>query len=412
VQKLGALGLLVALVLAGLTVQRTEAAVPGENGLIAYSANGSICVMGPDGSQPRRVTYARAWDGSAAWAPDGRRLSFASTRRWRDLNSSEKYDTFVYDRRRLRSISPAEQTRDMGATWSPDGRRLAVGFAEVHFAGVPFSIMNDDGSGRREVVPGDEPDWSPDGQWIAYYSDVPTELGPEGVYLIQPDGSGKRRITSGSAPSWSPDGSQIAFASAGAIYVVSPDGTGRRRITDGPFDYGPAWSPDGRQIAFFRTASHDRDIWVVAPDGTDLRNLTNTPNVAELSPSWQRRPDSEQFDLPRGARGCGQKIVDSDLDPSFHSRLDGGPLDDLVFARAGNDRVRGLGGADILYGGSGNDVLLGGSGQDDLRGGSGRDLIGARDDVADRVRCGPGLDRVVADRRDSVARDCERVQRR
>jgi Tol biopolymer transport system component len=415
VARLAGIAAVLVLAVTAIGVTETPATVPGENGLIAYTADGSICAMDPDGSRRRRVTYARAWDGAPAWSPEGRRLSFSSERRWLDLTRSRRLELFVYDRRRIMDVTVGvEHPGDLSSAWSPDGQRIAVDYAEAHFGGVPFTIMNADGTERREVAPGNVPDWSPDGQWIAYESDVPTEVGREGLYVIRPDGSGKRRLATGSAPSWSPDGSQIAFAWDG-IHIINADGTGLRRITGAPFgfDWGPSWSPDGRQIAFVRTADRDRDLWVVAPDGSGLRNLTNTPNVAELSVSWQRRPRSgaEEFELPRGARGCGQKIVDSDLDPSFDS-LDGGPLDDLVFARGGNDRVHGLGGADILYGGSGNDVLLGGSGKDDLRGGSGRDLIGARDGAIDQITCGPGRDRVVADRRDRVTRDCERVSRR
>ena len=39
------------------------------------------------------------------------------------------------------------------------------------------------------------------------------------------------------------------------------------------------------------------------------------------------------------------------------------------------------------------------------------DTIVSKDRYQDSVRCGPGADRVVADYRDRVARDCERVRR-
>jgi hypothetical protein len=42
----------------------------------------------------------------------------------------------------------------------------------------------------------------------------------------------------------------------------------------------------------------------------------------------------------------------------------------------------------------------------------GRDRLLLRDGRRDRATCGPGLDRVEADRWDAVRRDCERVVRR
>ena len=63
------------------------------------------------------------------------------------------------------------------------------------------------------------------------------------------------------------------------------------------------------------------------------------------------------------------------------------------------DTLRGTMQADRLYGKAGNDILLGRGGNDLLTGGPG----------ADRLVCGPGRDVARADRRDTVARDCEKV---
>lgn len=65
-----------------------------------------------------------------------------------------------------------------------------------------------------------------------------------------------------------------------------------------------------------------------------------------------------------------------------------------------------------MFGGSGNDRLLGGAGLDLLDGGPSNDTITANDKARDTIRCGPGRDTVVADRVDTVARDCEAVRRR
>ena len=46
---------------------------------------------------------------------------------------------------------------------------------------------------------------------------------------------------------------------------------------------------------------------------------------------------------------------------------------------------------------------------DTVNGGRGHDRIYVRDGEPDRVTCGPGNDRVMADYRDDVAKDCERV---
>ena len=70
---------------------------------------------------------------------------------------------------------------------------------------------------------------------------------------------------------------------------------------------------------------------------------------------------------------------------------------DALFGDAGKDRLFGGPGGDTLLGGAGDDRLNGGAGADILIGGAGNDVIRARDGVRDRISCGPGRDRVIAD---------------
>ncbi len=99
--------------------------------------------------------------------------------------------------------------------------------------------------------------------------------------------------------------------------------------------------------------------------------------------------------------------------------------DDELRGGDGNDTIDGGAGADVLDGGFGDDELTGGPGRDrisaDLAGGDcgpmwckhphGNDVVEARDGEADSISCGAGTDRVVADAADTVAPDCETVER-
>jgi Ca2+-binding RTX toxin-like protein len=93
-------------------------------------------------------------------------------------------------------------------------------------------------------------------------------------------------------------------------------------------------------------------------------------------------------------------------------RLVGTAAADTLRGLGGADTILGLAGNDLLEGGTGNDTVVGGRGRDVLLGGAGNDVLSVRDGQRDRVTCGRGRDRVVADRLDVVARDCERVVRR
>lgn len=85
-----------------------------------------------------------------------------------------------------------------------------------------------------------------------------------------------------------------------------------------------------------------------------------------------------------------------------------------IYGRGGGDLiiVPGFGQASV-YGGAGADRIQGSNNPDRLEGGSGNDRIRARETthpLRDVVRCGPGRDTAIVDRRDSVS-GCERVLR-
>jgi Ca2+-binding RTX toxin-like protein len=107
--------------------------------------------------------------------------------------------------------------------------------------------------------------------------------------------------------------------------------------------------------------------------------------------------------------GPGKDLVDTD--PTRFRRgdknLQGGP---------GNDRVIGGRGSDNVLGDTGNDFLLDGPTRefslDKVSSGDGNDVflvenVPATKDIA---TCGGGFDRVLVDRKDLVAPDCERVR--
>jgi len=93
----------------------------------------------------------------------------------------------------------------------------------------------------------------------------------------------------------------------------------------------------------------------------------------------------------------------------------GGKDSDTLTGNSGNDFVNGDFGPDNILGGEGNDYLVDGERRggatDTLIGGEGNDVLDLINKPAKRdvVTCGGGFDRVLADRADVVAPDCEKV---
>jgi Tol biopolymer transport system component len=136
------------------------------------------------------------------------------------------------------------------------------------------------------------PDWSPDGQKIAFASD---RDGDSEVYVMNANGSGLVQLTKNNGydgrPRWSPDGSQLAFETDRDgdwdIYLMNADGSNPHAVTVNAksSDWMESWSPDGKWLVYASDADGDEDLFIIRVDGTDQRRLTNN-TTRDLSPVW------------------------------------------------------------------------------------------------------------------------------
>ena len=122
------------------------------------------------------------------------------------------------------------------------------------------------------TMPEDTPQFSPDGEWIAFASE---RSGSTDIWIGRRDGSGLRRLTFldglAGTPRWSPDGRSIAFdlrlpSSNPDIWLIRVAGgeTHRLATNTGGADV-PSWSNDGRWIYFH--AESDDQIWKIPSQG-------------------------------------------------------------------------------------------------------------------------------------------------
>ena len=154
---------------------------------------------------------------------------------------------------------------------SPTGKRAVFEargelFTVPEKHGVIRNVTSSSASAERT------PTWSPDGKWIAYWSD---RTGEYELTLEPADAAGApRTVTKLGAgfryrPFWSPDSRRIAFIDqAGRIHIVMDLATGRTVSVDqtrygshgAVSNWTPSWSADGRWLAYDKTLDSGQPV--------------------------------------------------------------------------------------------------------------------------------------------------------
>ena len=276
-----------------------------------------IYVMAADGKNQRRLTNNPASDYSPSWSPDGKRIAFISDR---DGHVPEgrawfTFEIYVMDANGNNQLNLTNNPHsDRSPSWSPDGKRIVFESDRNNDRGhnIEIYMMDADGSNLQRITNNFTEDrypaWSPDGEHIAFSArreghvvhnlDITYE-----IYVMDADGGNQQRLTENRNndwhPEWSPDGQRIAFAADrkgdGAkfdIYVMDADGDNQQKLTENRVgDSSPSWSPDGERIAFTSDRDGNGEIYVMDADGGNLQNLTNNPH-SDSGPAWLNTPFS------------------------------------------------------------------------------------------------------------------------
>jgi serine/threonine-protein kinase len=168
------------------------------------------------------------------WTPDGQYLTYSYTTA-SAMGTGER----IYRRRADGSgdempLTPESPQSAYPSSWSPDGKTLAfLRLSEVDGACCDAWTMHYDENGKAgepklvaDVSRGKsaslaEPEFSPDGHWIAYSS---ADSGPPQVYVVPfPQSGGKWQISTdgGAEPRWSKTTHELFYTKGSQIFAVS-----------------------------------------------------------------------------------------------------------------------------------------------------------------------------------------------
>lgn len=159
--------------------------------------------------------------------------------------------------------------------------------------GAPRDLTSTSGVAERD------PSWSPNGRWMAFFSDASGEYE---LSVVPADGSeAPRQLTHLGLgfryhPLWSPDSRHIAFYdSTGSIYLHTVDTGETKKLDRDPLVRQPQmnWSPDSRWLAYVRGADGSpryTAIWLYNVDDNQTHQVTSG-SFNDSWPAFDRRGD-------------------------------------------------------------------------------------------------------------------------
>jgi dipeptidyl aminopeptidase/acylaminoacyl peptidase len=251
--------------------------------------NSDVWMVSWDAQQSVQLTSSPDNESSARWSPDGKYLSFLSSRQ-----GAKGSQVWLMDRRGGEGSKLTDVKGDLSDyKWSPDAKKLLLVIQDppdTSKTKTPKPYVIDRYHFKADVQ----------GYLVKRYTHL---------YLFDVLTKKLDTLTKGNYseenPSWSPDGTRIAFVSN---RTADPDrnentdlftmdarigGTLKQLTTWNGYDNQPKWSPDGKQIAYLRSSlpdnysGYDQPVLaVIAAEGGESRLLSKILDRPVDHPVW------------------------------------------------------------------------------------------------------------------------------
>ena len=245
-----------------------------------------------------REVYVADYDGHGAQAAthDGANLSAPC---WAGRSaiyySSYKFGTPQIFYQNLTTGQRQAVTRFAGScispAVSPDGKKLAMILSKSGSPDLYVSDLNGTNLKQLTFTKEDEssPCWSPDNQTICVVS---RDSGKAQLYTVSAMGGAMRRISTAGVPNatepdWSPDGKWLAFTTLMGgfqICLVKAGGGEAHVLVEGE---DPTWAPNSRAIIFCKGRDHGKQLSLLDVPSKQVKDVARILE-SNSQPSWAK----------------------------------------------------------------------------------------------------------------------------
>ncbi|WP_298391404.1 S9 family peptidase [Hydrotalea sp.] len=217
-------------------------------------SNTDIWMVSWDGHQTVQLTSTPESESMPRWSPDGKYLSFLSSRMGNTGAQIWLLDRRGGEARQLTHLKGGLEDY----VWSPDGKQILISMQDQDFSDTAATKTRQPYIINRYHFKDDQ---------SGYLDNRHTHL-----YLLDVNGKKLDTLTNGlfdeTMPAWSPDGKRIAFVSNRTsdpdkndntdIWVMNAEkgATPKQLTTWAGSDTRPVWSPDGQFIAYLQSSSN------------------------------------------------------------------------------------------------------------------------------------------------------------
>lgn len=275
-----------------------------------------LYLLSLEGGEAEQLTKQKNSVGAYAWAPDGKRIAFAMTdplTEQEEKNRKEKRDMEIADTYKNTHLYTVSLTKDGNGkypvkrltvgvfhvtdfTWSPDAKTIAfvhqVNASLNEWTTADISTVPADSGAVKKLVANKaqdaNPKYSPDGQWLAYFSggDVVSWSGANHIYIIPVAGGQAKKLAptydeSFQILNWSADSKSIfiseAYHTARVVYALPVDGKPARMITpaDGMYTNATFSKATDLMACIYQHSSNPPNVYVMSLKDMKPRKMTN-----------------------------------------------------------------------------------------------------------------------------------------